>query len=64
MSNFKLLKNEMISRMRGSDRVRCSTFIIGAVPARPFGKGRQGGGKVKYWDLKSDGRWIVSLWCT
>jgi hypothetical protein len=64
MSDFKLLKTEMISRMKGSDRVRYSTFITGAVPALPYGKGRQSGDKVKHWDLKGYGRWIVSLWCT
>jgi hypothetical protein len=47
-----------------SDTVRYSTFITGAMPARPFGKGRQGGGKVEHWDLKGDGRWIVLLWYT
>jgi len=64
MSNFKLLKTEMFSLMRGSDTVRYSTFGTGAVSARPFGKRKQGRGKVEHWDLKDDGRWIVSLWCT
>jgi hypothetical protein len=54
----------MISLMRGSDRVRYSKFITGAVPARPFGKGRRDGGKLEHWDLKGDGRWTVSLWRT
>jgi len=22
------------------------------------------GGKIEHWDLKGDGRWIISLWCT
>jgi hypothetical protein len=35
-----------------------------AVPVRPSGTGRQGGGKVEHWDLKGDRRWIVSLWYT
>jgi hypothetical protein len=56
MSNFKLVKTELISLMRRSDTVRYSTFITGAVPARPFGKGRQDGGKMDHWDLKGDGR--------